>query len=122
LQRKLNNFPNKFMLLTATPLNNTIDDLYNIIRIFTDDTFITFKMKNIPVDELVKRYKKLKREYEERYDEGIKKELKKVATEIKRKVLDEVMVIRTRRYILEQFKDLRIDGKKLEISDLMVFD
>jgi SNF2 family DNA or RNA helicase len=110
------------MLLTATPLNNTIDDLYNIIRIFTDDTFITFKMKNIPVDELVKRYKKLKREYEERYDEGIKKELKKVATEIKRKVLDEVMVIRTRRYILEQFKDLRIDGKKLEISDLMVFD
>lgn len=117
LQRKSNNFPNKFMLLTATPLNNTIDDLYNLIWIFTDDTLITFKMKNIPIDELVKQYKKLKSEYEEKRDDGIKKELKKVATEIKRKVLDEVMVLRTRKYILEQFKDLEVDGKKLVFKD-----
>ena len=117
LQRKSSNFPNKFLLLTATPLNNTIDDLYNLIRIFTDDTLITFRMKNIPIDELVKQYKKLKSEYEEKGDEGIKKELKKVATEIKRKVLDEVMVLRTRKYILEQFKDLKVDGKKLIFKD-----
>jgi SNF2 family DNA or RNA helicase len=117
LQRKANNFSNKFMLLTATPLNNTIDDLYNLIKIFTDDTLITFRMKNIPIDELIKRYKKLKSEYEEKGDEGIKRELKKVATEIKRKVLDEVMVLRTRKYILEQFKDLKVDGKKLIFKD-----
>ena len=117
LQRKSNNFPNKFMLLTATPLNNTIDDIYNLIRIFTDDTFITFRMKNIPISELIKQYKKLKSEYEEKRDEGIKKELKKVATEIKRKVLDEVMILRTRKYILEQFKDLKINGKKLIFRD-----
>lgn len=117
LQRKSSNFPNKFLLLTATPLNNTIDDLYNLIRIFTDDTLITFRMKNIPIDELIKRYKKLKKEYEEKGDDGIKKELKKVAAEIKRKVLDEVMVLRTRKYILEQFKDLKVDGKKLIFKD-----
>jgi SNF2 family DNA or RNA helicase len=117
LRRKSNNFPNKFMLLTATPLNNTIDDLYNLIRIFTDDTFFTFKMKNIPIDELLKHYKKLKKEYEEKEDEGIKKELKKVATEIKRKVLDQIMVLRTRKYILEQFKDLKVDGKELVFKD-----
>lgn len=117
LQRKSNNFPNKFLLLTATPLNNTIDDLYNLIRIFTDDTLITFRMKNIPIDDLVKKYKKLKNEYEEKGDEGIKKDLKKVATEIKRKVLDEVMVLRTRKYIMEQFKDLKVDGKELIFKD-----
>ena len=117
LQRKSSNFPNKFMLLTATPLNNTIDDLYNLIRLFTDDTLITFRMKNIPIDELVKRYKKLKSDYEEKDDEGIRKELKKVAADIKRKVLDEVIVQRTRKYILEQFKDLKIDGKKLVFKD-----
>ncbi|PXF50859.1 MAG: hypothetical protein C4B56_07830, partial [Candidatus Methanophagaceae archaeon] len=117
LQKKSNNFPNKFLLLTATPLNNTIDDLYNLIKIFTDDTLITFRMKNIPIDELVRQYKKLKSEYEEKGDEGIKKELKRVATEIKRKVLDEVMVLRTRKYILDQFKDLKVDGKKLIFKD-----
>ncbi len=117
LQRKSNNFPSKFLLLTATPLNNTIDDLYNLIRIFTDDTLITFRMKNIPIDELIKQYKKLKSDYEEKGDEGIKKELKKVATEIKRRVLDEIMVLRTRKYILEQFKDLKMDGKKLVFKD-----
>ncbi len=118
LQRKSNNFPNKFMLLTATPLNNTIDDLYNLIRIFTDDTFQTFWIKNnVSVPELIKRYKKLKNEYEEKKDEGLKKELKKVATEIKRKVLDEIMVLRTRKYIMEQFKDLQVDGKRLIFKD-----
>lgn len=117
LQRKSNNFPNKFMLLTATPLNNTIDDLYNLIRIFTDDTLITFRLKNIPLDDLVKHYKKLKKDYEEKGDEGIRKELRKVATEIKRKVLDEIMVLRTRKYILEQFKDLKVDGKELVFKD-----
>lgn len=117
LQRKSSNFPNKFLLLTATPLNNTIDDLYNLIRIFTDDTLITFRMKNIPIDGLIKQYKKLKTEYEEKGDIGIKKELKKVATEIKRKVLDEIMILRTRKYILEQFKDLKVDGKKLVFKD-----
>jgi SNF2 family DNA or RNA helicase/HKD family nuclease len=109
LQKKVDNFSNKFMLLTATPLNNTIDDLYNLIRIFTDDTFERFWLKNnIPVPELIKNYKRLKKKYDEEKDEGIRKELKKVATEIKMKILDEVMVLRTRKYIAEQFKDLDI--------------
>ncbi len=117
LQRKSNNFPNKFMLLTATPLNNTIDDLYNLIRIFTDDTLITFRMKNIPIDELITQYKKLKSEYEKKKDEEIKKDLKNVAISIKRKVLDDVMILRTRRHILDEFKDLKVDGKKLVFKD-----
>ena len=117
LQKKSNNFPNKFMLLTATPLNNTIDDLYNLIRIFTDDSFITFKIRNIEIDELIRQYKKFKREYEEKKDDGIKKELEKVATDIKRKVLDVIMLQRTRKYIAEEFKDLKINGRKLIFKD-----
>ncbi|ASJ11128.1 hypothetical protein A3L12_07360 [Thermococcus sp. P6] len=117
LRRKSNNVSNKFMLLTATPLNNTIDDIYNLIRIFTDDTFKPFKNKNIAIDELIREYKKLKRRYEENKDDNAKNELKKVAIEIKRNVLDEIMVLRTRKYILEQFKDLEMNGKKLVFKD-----
>jgi len=120
LQKKsqiYDNFSNKFLLLTATPLNNTIDDVYNLIRIFTDDTFMPFRVKNIPIDELIANYKRIKAEYEKKKDDKTKKELKKIASEIKRKILDEVMVLRTRRYILEQFQDIEVNGKKLVFKD-----
>ncbi|AKG91652.1 Helicase conserved C-terminal domain/PLD-like domain/SNF2 family N-terminal domain [Geoglobus ahangari] len=110
LQKKSNGFSNKFLLLTATPLNNTIDDLYNLIRLFTDDTFQSFQNNkySVSVPDLIREYKKLKKEYEKTDDEGIKKKLKEKAAEIKRKVLDEVMILRTRKYITEQFRGLNI--------------
>ncbi len=59
----------------------------------------------------------MKKELEKRDDDKIKKELKKVATEIKQKILDEIMVLRTRKYIIEQFKDLKVNGKPLIFKD-----
>ena len=106
LQKKEDGFPNKFLLLTATPLNNSIEDIFNLIRLFTDDTFAPFRIKGIPITELIKRYRDLKKELQKKDDDKIKKELKKIATEIKQKILDEIMVLRTRKYIMEQFKDL----------------
>ena len=117
LQKKESGFPNKFLLLTATPLNNSISDIFNLIRLFVDDTFAPFKVKGIPITEIMKRYRQLKRELEKRDDDKIKKELKKVATEIKQKVLDEVMVLRTRKYIMEQFKDIKVNGRPLIFKD-----
>lgn len=117
LQKKEKGFPNKFLLLTATPLNNSINDIYNLIRIFTDDAFTTFRIKGVQITELIKKYRDLKRTLEKKDDEKIKKDLKKVATEIKKKVLDEVMVLRTRKYILEQFKDITVDGRPIIFKD-----
>jgi len=117
LQKKSDNFSNKFLLLTATPLNNTINDIFNLIRLFTDDTFAPFRIKGIPITDLIKRYRDLKRELERRDDDKIRKDLKKVATEIKQKILDETMVLRTRKYIMEQFKDLKVNGKPLIFKD-----
>lgn len=117
LQKKSDNFPNKFILLTATPLNNSIYDIFNIIRLFVDDTFAPFRIKGIPITDLIKRYRDLKRELEKRDDDKIRKDLRKVATEIKQKVLDEIMVLRTRKYITEQFKDLKVNGKPLVFKD-----
>ncbi|HIE36203.1 MAG TPA: hypothetical protein EYP89_03080, partial [Candidatus Omnitrophica bacterium] len=117
LQKKSDNFPNRFMLLTATPLNNSINDIFNIIRLFVDDTFAPFRIKGIPITDLIKRYRDLKRELEKRDDDKIRKNLRRVATEIKQKVLDEIMVLRTRKYIMEQFKDLKVNGKPLVFKD-----
>jgi len=117
LQKKSNNFPNRFMLLTATPLNNSINDIFNLIRLFIDDTFAPFRIKGIPITDLIKKYRDLKWVLKKRDDDKIKKDLRNVATEIKQKVLDEIMVLRTRKYIMEQFKDLKVNGKSLVFKD-----
>ena len=117
LRKKEDGFPNKFLLLTATPLNNSINDIFNLIRLFVDDTFAPFRIKGIQITELIKRYRDLKRELQKRDDDKIKRDLKKVATEIKQKILDEIMVLRTRKYIMEQFKDIKVNGKPLIFKD-----
>jgi len=117
LQKKGSGFPNKFLLLTATPLNNSITDIFNLIRLFVDDTFAPFRIKGVPITELIKKYRDLKKELQKRDDDKIRKDLKKVATEIKRKILDEIMVLRTRKYIMEQFKDIKVNGKPLIFKD-----
>ena len=122
LQKKQNNFPNKFLLLTATPLNNSIKDIYNIIRLFTDDTFSLFGIRGINVQEMMIRYSDLKNKYYQTKDSSIKLELMKVAYSIKKEVLDEIMVLRTRKYISEQFTDIKIDGKQLTFKDPQPFD
>ena len=117
LQAKSDGFKNKFLLLTATPLNNSINDIFNLIRLFSDDTFAPFRMKGIDITDLMKQYRDLKKELDKTDDDKIRKDLKKVAAEIKKKVLDEVMVLRTRKYIIEQFKDLKVNGKPLVFKD-----
>ncbi|MEM2259149.1 MAG: helicase-related protein [Candidatus Thermoplasmatota archaeon] len=117
LQKKSDNFPNKFILLTATPLNNSIYDIFNLIRLFVDDTFAPFMIKGTLITDLIKGYRDLKRELEKRDDDKIKRDLREVANKIKQKVLDEIMVLRTRKYIREQFKDLKVDGKPLIFKD-----
>jgi len=117
LQTKSEGFKNRFMLLTATPLNNSINDLYNLIRLFNDDTFAPFRMKGIDINDLMKQYRDLKKDLDKTDDDKVRKDLRKVAAQIKQQVLDEVMVLRTRKYIVEQFKDLKVNGKPLVFKD-----
>lgn len=117
LQKKSNNFPNKFMLLTATPLNNSINDIFNLIRLFIDDTFAPFQIKGINIAKLMKDYRDLKRKLEKIDDYKLRRDLREIATEIKQNVLDEIMVLRTRKYIMEQFKDLKVNEKPLIFKD-----
>ena len=117
LQKKEDGFPNKFLLLTATPLNNSINDIFNLIRLFVDDTLAPFRIKGIQITELIEKYSDLKRKLQKKDDDKVKKDLKKIATEIKRKILDEVMILRTRKYIMEQFKEIKVNDKPLVFKD-----
>jgi superfamily II DNA or RNA helicase len=117
LRYKCDGFNNKFILLTATPLNNSIVDIYNLISIFSDDAFIRFVNKGVSVYRLIEEYTSLKKKYKETNDKSIMESLLKKAEELKTKVLNEVMVLRTRKYIKDEFKDLTINGKPLIFRD-----
>ena len=113
-----NSHKNKFILLTATPINNNIWDIYNLIKIFSDDHFIEFKKRNVDFSSLFSEYKEIKKKWlENRKEEG---NLKIKAEEIKEKIFKRVILLRTRRYIMETFgKDgkITIRGKEYSVKD-----
>lgn len=113
-----NSFQNKFILLTATPLNNTIWDIYNLIKLFSDDLFSTFKAEGVNITQLFQDFTDLKKKWKE--NPKYESELRLKAQEIKEKVLDNIMVLRTRKYIKETFgKDgkIKVGDKELTFKE-----
>lgn len=114
----------KVILVTATPLNNTINDIFSQLKLFQ-----TPKKSTIPgVPNLVAFFNKLNKKLDEfkpkvyKDDNGIayrikeedaayKKAIKEVSNEIRDKVLKHVMVRRTRKDVVNFFKnDIKNQG------------
>jgi len=110
--------PNKVILLTATPINNSVHDLYNLIRLFTDDAFGTFRMAGRGnISALFSSYAKLFEELKVDDDKKKADELKRKAAEIQKTVIDEVVLLRTRKYIKQNFPEIEIAGEKIRFTD-----
>ncbi|MBN8701921.1 MAG: helicase [Bacteroidetes bacterium] len=114
----------KVVLVTATPLNNTIDDIFSQLKLFQAP-----KNSTIPgVPNLVSFFNKLKKKLDEfkpkiykddkgavyrlrEEEDAYKKAIKEVSNEIKDKVLKHVMVRRTRKDVVNYFKnDIKNQG------------
>lgn len=92
----------KVILVTATPLNNTIDDIFAQLKLFQAPRNST--IPGIPNLErfftnLRKRFKGL-----DRADPGYKDAIKEVSREIRERILKHVMVRRTRTDVVRYFK------------------
>lgn len=110
---------NRFILLSATPLNNRISDLINIFKVFIDRDLrdLTRQGKNI---KLFERYGSLKEEL--RVNPGNKKDktkLRETIQKIKNEILDDLMILRTRKYIKDsiRYRNTEIAGKPLIFKD-----
>ena len=109
----------KYILLSATPLNNSILDIRNIIDIFT--TKVTLKNNNLEFsdfdnyDQTLRKIKKLEKENRESNLSKIS-ELKIKLDQYTKgviSILEEIMILRTRSDINERYPDLTIQGKKI---------
>lgn len=99
----------KVVLVSATPLNNTIDDIFSQLKLFQMP-----KNSTIPgVPNLERFFNKLKKHLDEysKDDPLFKQAIKDVSNEIRDKVLKHVMVRRTRKDVINYFKnDMKSQG------------
>ena len=92
----------KVILVTATPLNNTIDDIFAQLKLFQAP-----KNSTIPgIPNLEKFFQGLKKRFKDldRTDPEYKEMIRQVSLEIRVRILKHVMVRRTRTDVLTYFK------------------
>ena len=114
----------KFVLLTATPINNSVNDAKNQLEIFTSpkvvqnyDTsidascFDDYKQSN----DAIKNLQRIEREMGEDKSREINDERirQRGSLEDIRKILEEVMILRTRTTVLKEYPDAKIGGHKI---------
>ncbi len=99
----------KVILVTATPLNNTIEDLYAQLKLFQRP-----KDSTIPgIPNLEKYFQQLRRRFKglDRKDPAYRETLKAVSDQIRDRILKHIMVRRTRTDVLTYFReDLEAQG------------
>ena len=108
---------NRFILLTATPLNNSIEDLKNLLKVFLDRDFRDLERqgKNTSLFDI---YSSLKEELKKNpSNPEIIKKFKQVVTQIKKEILDDLILLRTRKYIREKYTGVTINNKPLVFKD-----
>jgi len=109
----------RYILLTATPLNNSIIDLRNIVNIFTNK--IILKNNGLEFsdfdnyDQTLRKIKNLEKENKESNLSKLSDLRVKLDTHTKGviKILEDVMILRTRSDINERYPDLTIQGKRI---------
>lgn len=103
----------KYILLTATPIQNSVTDLDSLIKVFADDDDFTIDLKKKP-SKLFKKYDRLSDQ--EEIDRSDRKDLKQLRQEIK-KVMQEVLISRSREYILQNYDNITINGKEIKAPE-----
>jgi len=92
----------KIILLTATPINNTIDDVFSQLKLFQAP-----KNSTIPgIPDLEEYFKGLRARFKDldKSDPEYRLVLKEVSTEIRERILKHVMVRRTRTDVVTYFQ------------------
>lgn len=100
----------KVVLITATPLNNRPEDIRNQIYLFQDSKQSTLEIGNLQhfFRPLIEDYKKIKKEVDKR---KIALEVKRIYSEIRTKVLQPLIVRRTRTDLRET-EEYKLDLKQ----------
>jgi len=104
----------KFVMLTATPIHNSVRDVDNLIKVFADDDDFDIELKGQSPSEIFKQYDKLSGEEDASAQE--QRQLSKLEDLIE-SIMREVIISRDRRYILDSYDDITIGGRAISVPD-----
>lgn len=104
----------KFVMLTATPIQNSVRDIENIVKIFADDNDFDIELQNGSPSEVFRAYDKLSSEDDPSPSEQLK--LDELEADVEQ-ILREVVISRDRQYILEEYDDVTIDGNPIKVPE-----
>ncbi|MFB6158540.1 MAG: helicase-related protein, partial [Candidatus Nanohalobium sp.] len=102
----------KYILLTATPVQNSATDLNNIIKIFADDDDFDINLYNDEgVSDIFKAYQK-----ESLKDDPNEDKMERLKDDIER-IMREVVISRTRDYITDNYDNVMIGDREIKTPD-----
>ena len=103
----------KVILISASPLNNSPEDIKNQILLFQDGKNSTLEISNIDYffNQKIKQYKALSKEQDKQV---IKEQVKDIYGSIREKIISQIMIRRTRTDLMniEQYKK-NLDDQKI---------
>ena len=104
----------KFVMLTATPIHNSVRDVDNLIKVFADDDDFDIELKGLSPSEIFKQYDRLSSEEDKSTSTQSRiSELERLIESIMR----EVIISRDRKYILENYEDITIGDRAISVPD-----
>ncbi|ELZ48544.1 helicase, SNF2/RAD54 family protein [Halorubrum californiense DSM 19288] len=120
----------KFVMLTATPIHNSVRDVDNLIKVFADDGDFDIELGGMSPSEIFKEYDRLSGDFNDGVvddgndgDDGDAEEttadrrrLSELEANIE-SILREVILSRDRKYILDNYDDITIGGRQISVPE-----
>ncbi|WP_231899204.1 helicase-related protein [Halorubrum trapanicum] len=107
----------KFVMLTATPIHNSVRDVDNLIKVFADDDDFDIELGGMSPSEIFKEYDRLSGNTEEDEETtGESRRLSELETRIE-SIMREVIISRDRKYILDNYDDITIGGRQISVPE-----
>ena len=104
----------KFVMLTATPIHNSVRDVDNLIKVFADDDDFDIELRGMSPSEIFRQYDRLSSEEDHSADDRGRLS---TLEELIESILREVVISRDRRYILDNYDDITINGRTISVPD-----
>lgn len=106
----------KFVCLTATPVQNSVRDVENLIKVFADDADFDIELVDSPSD-IFRQYDRLSSQPEEELGEEEQRRLGTLRDQIE-KIMREVMISRDREFITETYgDDITVGGRPIKVPN-----
>ena len=104
----------KFVLLTATPIHNSVRDVDNLIKVFADDDDFDLELGGRSPSQIFKQYDRLATA--ETQSAEANAQLSEYEDLIE-SIMREVVISRDRRYILDNYENITIGGRSISVPD-----